>query len=265
MAKFAAASSSGSQAIFNFLISSPFYPNLTPSGEQSKLEFNAGYIFDYNNFDTLREPIEVEQPPEEELPEGQDTFILEKTGDKTFHILLEIYKTSGKIKKATFKEGEPPDYSETGPFKFPMSTDRSSDNGVNGPIFKDRKDSTLELGIILAKFKGQILEELYLRENIHLNLLAIRSFGQANANSEGADGEVTFPLIKLDDTEGNTADDANEDNPSPNNFHLKNGPLSLIGLSTIDTMDNNILVIEYDDQAGLIRLGVDEADIEHPE
>ena len=247
MAKFGAASSSGSQAIFNFLISSPFYPNITPSGEQSKLEFNAGYIFDYNDFTTLAEPIEVE------MPEGKTEFILEKTGSKTFHIEIDVYETSGKIKAARFKEGEIPDVQGTGPYKLPYSTDRPTDNGVGfNPVFKDERDKITKIRIILAKFKGEILEELYLRENLHLNLLALRVYGAVSAGEEAGEGK-TYPLV-VEDTK---IEGGSDDNPSPDYFNLQNGALGLIGFGLNQNMTQNDLSIEYDEQTRILRFGLE--------
>ena len=247
MAKFGAVSSSGSRAILNFLISSPFYPNLTPSGERTKLEFNAGYIFDYNDFTTLAEPIEVE------MPEGETEFFLEKTGSKTFYVEIEVYATSGKIRAAKFKEGEIPDTQGTGPYKLPYSTDRSSDNGVGfDPVFKGQRDKITKIRIILAKFKGEILEELYLRENLHLNLLSLRVYGLAGAQEEAGEGQ-TFPLV-IEDTE---IEEGNEDNPSPDSFSLQNGALSLIGIASDQNIDRNDLSIRFDYQTKILYLGLD--------
>ena len=55
------------------VMTQPFQPRVNPTAnEKYKLRFNNGYIFDYNDFRTLKEPIEVKIAADAGAAAGQD-------------------------------------------------------------------------------------------------------------------------------------------------------------------------------------------------
>ena len=243
------------------VMSQPFQPRVNPtSNNQYKLRFNTGYIFDYNDLRTLKEPIEVkiaEGAGQEEtvVIEGVETknryFLLDEGTKTTYYVLLHIKRSNGKIDKAEIRQGSIPDTVPNGFEKLSPTTDGSvftNDNRI------DQRQLIAQVPIKIAEFNGPFLERIYLRENLHLNLLKLAAFGYEGEEAQGNQTPVPIVIRQHNDMQVET--DRGMENEV--NLGIANSVLGIRGLIPDPNLENNVLTMEVSsDNPGLIMLGVD--------
>lgn len=243
------------------VMSQPFQPRVNPtSNNQYKLRFNTGYIFDYNDLRTLKEPIEVkiaEGAGQEETVVIQGVekknryFLLDEGTKTTYYVLLHIKRNNGKIDKAEIHQGSIPDTIPNHFEKLSPTTDKSvfsNDNRL------EQRELIAKVPIKLAEFNGPFLERIYLRENIHLNLLKLAAFGYEGEEAVGNQTPVPIVAEYHNDMEVET----DEGMVTEVNLGAANSVLAIRGLIPDPNLENNVLTIEVNpDNPGLIMLGVD--------
>lgn len=138
----------------------PFMPEFKPDGDEFKIKFNEGYVYDYANGG---ERIKVE--PEEE-------FTIGEAEDKEFKIQLKIDKFTGKISQALIKE-------EDGDLEdFTNLQNKSDVEGEDSGSDEEEQQIMLDL----MELSGASIKELYIRENLHIWL---RGFYQKGSKDGG--------------------------------------------------------------------------------
>lgn len=253
-------SSYGSEGSFSHLMTTPFYPifgeGTEGEGENAeavvKCEFVKGYVFDYNNSKTLLEPIPIKPK----------TFTI--TGGSAVskvYVQLAMRKTTGELIPDQCKLVEESEL-ESPPNKHPKLPITSNfhanileltgDKAVvktDEPVYGSEED-IFKWYIILAEFEKGDVKSLYLRDNIHLNMLKIRQMFNEN-DPENSSDEV-FPVI------ANMEDQFTE--KSPKQHHEGNGVLPFVGLGLAfnkDLLGQNALEIFYDPENGVVRYALD--------
>lgn len=242
MTFFSPASNDG---VFTQLITTPFYPSFKRDDQGAlKVEFNNAYVFDYSNADKLIDPISIEA----------EEFTLSETSDKYFVVELTINKLTGEVKSGTIIEKTVEPDKDDNSFKhLPISTtsEFSHNAGIDVHTFNDipadDNDPTSNLFfkwlIRLADFKGEIVKELYLRDNLHINFTKIRQCGSKSSSAE-------IPII----VEEQFAPALNPENP--NKLGEGNGVLSIAALSseTLASVTENLIQLERDPENGVIKI-----------
>jgi len=261
-----------SQGIFSNMITSPFYPNFTvteTNGQETvKVRFTKGYVFDYSNSATLLDPIPI-KCPEEFTVVGQNTAT-------AVYVMLTMLKSTGELVKKECKiiaengDGWVPapdtnDYKRL-PITSMVQTHRDGAQYNKGAVSQDvaheSEEDKFKWFIKLAEFENGDIKELYLRDNIHLNLLKIRQLGTASDPSSAneypviAGGEKTIePVTNKKIVEKH------------NHFH-GNGILPFIRIGKMadndeDMQDNdqNLLLMRYDIEKGVLYLGISREEI----
>jgi len=243
------------------VMSQPFQPRINPtSNDKYKLRFNTGYIFDYNDLRTLKEPIEVkiaEGAGEEEtvvidgVEKKNRYFLLDESTKTTYYVLLHIKRTNGKIDKAEIRQGSIPDTVPNHFEKLSPTTDRSvfsNDNRI------DQRQLIAQVPIKIAEFNGPFLDRIYLRENLHLNLLKLAAFGYEGEEAQGNQTPVPIVIEQHNDMQVET----DLGMVSEVNLGVANSVLGIRGLIPDPNVENNVLTMEVNPQnPGLIMLGVD--------
>lgn len=244
MTFFSPASNDG---VFTQLITTPFYPSFKRDDQGVlKVEFNNAYVFDYSNADKLIDPISIEA----------EEFTLSETSDKYFVVELTINKLTGEVKSGTIIEKTVEPDKDDNSFKhLPISTTSlfNHNAGIDVHTFAnipaDDNDPTSNLFfkwlIRLADFKGEIVKELYLRDNLHINFTKIRQCG-----IRGGSDSAEFPLIveELENVNGTLQPE------NPQKLGEGNGVLSIASLSAqkATSIQDNIIHIEKDSINGRI-------------
>ena len=192
-------------------ITQPFAPEIDiisgESGEEVEVNFNQGYVFDYAQGG---ERVEVDS----------ETFTFGTEEKKEFKLRIEFDHAKGKIQQAKIfdkEDSSQADKSETNFDNFIVESHVPSEANSSEVI----DDARVVLDF--AKFDGPSLEELYIRENIHLyvrGFFQMHSGGNSDAHgiinpagSTGKNARVNFRSILAASDEGNqlsiTSDDEN--------------------------------------------------------
>jgi|11BtaG_2_1085332.scaffolds.fasta_scaffold20222_3 hypothetical protein len=140
----------------------PFMPEFEPDGDNFKIKFNEGYVYDYANGGKR---LKVE--PDEEFTIGQ-------TEDKEFKIQLKIDKFTGAISEAKILEGS----NDGGLADFTNLQNRSDVEGFTS----GSDDEEQQIMLDLMELSGPSINEQYIRENIHIWL---RGFYQKGSSEGG--------------------------------------------------------------------------------
>lgn len=243
MTFFSPASNNG---VFTQLITSPFYPSFKRDNQGVlKVEFNNAYVFDYSNADKLIDPISIET----------EEFTLSETDSKYFVVELTINKLTGEVKSGTIIEKGTEPFEDDNEFKhLPITTTSnfSHNQGIdvhtfnNIPASEDDPTSNIYFKwlIRLADFKGEAVEELYLRDNLHINFTKIRQCGSSTSSAE-------FPII-VEEQLGLQPE-------NPKQLGEGNGVLSIAAISseTIPALTENLIRIQRDPENGAILINAD--------
>jgi len=267
MTFFSPASNDG---VFSQMLTSPFYPSFRRDDEGTlKLSFNNAYVFDYNNASKLLDPISIEA----------EEFDLAETDQKFFLVELLINKMTGQVKSGTIVErSEKPEAEDNIFKKLPITTTTNTNfnhpsNPLDGEVL-DVHNSSFKLTpanienptsdiyfkwlIRLADFEGEVVKQLYLRDNLHLNFTKIRQCGSdPNEVTDGSSSDE-IPIIHNDVgllpidshkalTEGNGVLSFNSISPAKVQF--------------IEKDEDNIIRMEWDKFNGVIKINADATEL----
>jgi hypothetical protein len=252
------------------MLTSPFYPSFRRDDEGTlKLSFNNAYVFDYNNASKLLDPISIEA----------EEFDLAETDQKFFLVELLINKMTGQVKSGTIVErSEKPEAEDNIFKKLPITTTTNTNfnhpsNPLDGEVL-DVHNSSFKLTpanienptsdiyfkwlIRLADFEGEVVKQLYLRDNLHLNFTKIRQCGSdPNEVTDGSSSDE-IPIIHNDVgllpidshkalTEGNGVLSFNSISPAKVQF--------------IEKDEDNIIRMEWDKFNGVIKINADATEL----
>lgn len=265
MTFFSPASNDG---VFSQMLTSPFYPSFRRDDQGNlKVSFNNAYVFDYNNASKLLDPISIEA----------EEFDLAETDQKFFLVELLINKVTGEVKSGTIVERSEQPQGEDNIFKkLPITTTTNTNfnhpsNPLDGEVL-DVHNSNFRLTadsinnsesaiyfkwlIRLADFEGEVVKQLYLRDNLHLNFTKIRQCG-SNPN-EVTDGSASdeIPLIHNDLDGGLQPTDTHKVLAEANGV-LSFNSISPAKVQFIDKAENNIIRMEWDKANGVIKINAD--------
>lgn len=230
-------------------MSTPFYPIFKTEGEGDDatltVQFNRGYIFDYSNSKTLLTPIPVYSKP---LPV--------RDAEQSFYVQIKMEKGTGKV-----VEGEDnikvidgtdvknnPDANAYE--KLPLTSKYHLDGGKPlGGVNPDNINGTFIWYLKLAEFNKKQITNLYLRDNIHLNLIKIRQLGDPSSDE-------TYPIVGYQED--------SYDPKSPTTYKMGNGILHFSAVGKMSDKDlrvggNNLVQVKY--KNGVIRIGVSTEDV----
>ena len=170
----------------------PFYPKVTKEPETEgqpasyKIEFNRAYVFDYRNGGN-------------KIKVDGDEFTIKKGEQKTFYVKLTIDVETGKVSSASIQD------KKEGQAQVNVRVKTSFD--------QDSQSSPAIYYLDLAKFDGNGLQEIYLRDNIHwwmqvFEQLSSPSDGNnapvlVGSNTSSANSRRQFRAIARENREGN--------------------------------------------------------------
>lgn len=263
-------SPASNDGVFTQMITSPFYPSFRRTDEGVlKVSFNNAYVFDYNNASKLLDPISIEA----------EEFDLAETDQKFFLVELLINKVTGQVKSGTIVErSEKPEAEDNIFKKLPItSTTNTNFNHQSNPLdgeVLDVHDSKFRLTpnninnsasdiyfkwlIRLADFEGEVVKQLYLRDNLHLNSTKIRQCG-SNPN-EVTDGSASDEIPLIHNDEGLQPTDAHKVLTEGNGV-LSFNSISPAKVQFIDKAEDNIIRMEWDKANGVIKINADATDL----
>jgi hypothetical protein len=269
MTFFSPASNDG---VFSQMLTSPFYPSFRRDDEGTlKLSFNNAYVFDYNNASKLLDPISIEA----------EEFDLAETDQKFFLVELLINKMTGEIKSGTIVERseQPQPQGEDNIFKkLPITTTTNANfnhpsNPLDGEVL-DVHNSKFKLTansinnptsdiyfkwlIRLADFEGEVIKQLYLRDNLHLNFTKIRQCG--SDPNEVTDGSSSDEIPIIHNDVGLLPIDSHKALAEANGV-LSFNSISPAKVQFIEKDQDNIIRMEWDKVNGVIKINADTTDI----
>jgi len=249
-------SSQGGDGIATQAVTTPFYPifSFNEAGDLS-VQFSQGYIFDYSNSKALLDPVPVKS----------GVFQIEGEGaESKFYVRIAFQKSNGQVIKTDGEckivaESElPANVKQRNAYeRLPITSDFhfgvQNDAGIAVAIDPEDQAGNFYWYMKLIEFEKAQIKTLYLRDNLHLNLLKIRQMGNLGSNEQ-------VPVICKNESYHNPK--------SPTQHWQGNGVLSFISIGKITNgkfeqdQGENLIEFQYDDGKGVLKIGISDQLIE---